>query len=205
MVVAKVSGVLPVRRKLSTPPARRYRPVLGRVLVVGARRGWRGRRTMRRRGGILLVHPLVTEQDRAMFAVARAHPAAKGDQVLVRVDHGALRGPRRARVVPASIEGDPSPAELVTSADLWPGQSTAHAPLPRIHQPRGLGPGGVPHRVTLCDTGIPCSVPTDNRTTRGGQEPVWSCDDRERVRSASDTQKERAASSLEVAMLNRPP
>src|SRR5580693_1669442 len=104
------------------------------LLVIRARRRrWReGRRTGGRRARLVVVQPLVAEEDGAVLVVAGLHAAAESDEVFVCVDHRSLGRPRGSRVVLATVQGDPAPLELFTPADLWPGQSTAHSPLPRL-------------------------------------------------------------------------
>lgn len=90
--------------------------------------------------------PLIAEVDRAVLAIARLHAAAERDQILVSVHNSPLRGLHCARVVLAAIESDPTPPELFTFANLWPGQSTAHSVFLESPRPSGRPSGTPPNR-----------------------------------------------------------
>ena len=96
-------------------------------------------RSRRHRRRVVPRSALVAIENGTVLVVARLHSAAERYQILVRIHHSALGGLRRARVVPALVEGDPAPPELVTSAYLWPRQSTAHSVFldPLTKRPRG--------------------------------------------------------------------
>ncbi len=111
----------------------------GCTLMIRPRRS--RREPGRDRRGLLRQTPLVAIKDRAVLAVTCLHPVAERDEILVRVHDGPLKRLRRSWVVPAVIEGDPSPPELFTSANLWPRQSTAHSVF--LEPPRGA-PSGMP-------------------------------------------------------------
>ncbi len=74
-----------------------------------------------------------------MLVVALLHPVAKLDEVFVRIDNAPFERLRGTCVVSAVVERYPAPAELFTSTNLWPGQTTAHAvkPLSPKTAPRG--------------------------------------------------------------------
>src|SRR6202000_2696851 len=97
--------------------------------------------------GLVEDHAFVTEKDRAVLAVARLHAAAERHEVLVGIDDCALGRLCSPRIVLATVEGHPAPPVFITSADLWPGQSTAHAASSKIH-PRRCPVRGFPTRRT---------------------------------------------------------
>jgi hypothetical protein len=78
--------------------------------------------------------------DRTVLAVRRLHTAAQCDEVFVGVDNNAFGRLGGSWVVLAIIEGYPPPSELFTSANLWPGQSTAHSLF--LDSPRRGVPNG---------------------------------------------------------------
>ena len=65
---------------------------------------------------------VVGEEDRAVLPIGGAHPAAELDEILVRVDHGAL-GCLALIVVAALVEGHPATAILAALTDLAPGEA----------------------------------------------------------------------------------
>jgi hypothetical protein len=62
----------------------------------------------------------VAEQNRAVLPAGLADTIAKLDEVVVDIDHRPFDGASGAFVVSAFIEGDPSPAKLVLTADVIP-------------------------------------------------------------------------------------
>jgi hypothetical protein len=123
----------------------------GLVVRPGRIRG--GPRTDRR--PVVPTTPFVTEVDCAVLAVARLHATAERNEILVRIHNRPLGGLRGARVVLAVVESNPVPSELFASANLWPGQSTAHSVFLESH--RSGGPNGTPPDR---DGPVVCGSPT---------------------------------------------
>ena len=93
-----------------------------------------------------------------MAVVALLDPVAQLGEILVGVDHAALDGLRRPRVVPAIVERHPTALEIITLLELRPGHPTAHPDLPLPPEHSGLKPG--------TDIGV-------HRPPRTVKEGVW--------------------------------